>query len=103
MSVTIVCIVMLTTLLVLLLLVVVVVLLSLLLLLLVVVVLLLLLLLVVILSLLLVLMGEGGTGMLVSSIKQHASIRGSHLSNTTCLTHVFFKSGESYSKFNWPY
>ena len=23
-------------------------------------------------------------------------IRGNHLSNTTCLTHVFFKSGESF-------
>ena len=27
-------------------------------------------------------------------------LRGSHLSNTTCLTHVFFKSGEQCSKFD---
>ena len=28
-----------------------------------------------------------------------ASFRGNHLSNTTCLTHDFFKSGESCSEF----
>ena len=30
-------------------------------------------------------------------------VRGSHLSNTTCLTPVFFKSGKQRSKFNKPY
>ena len=30
-------------------------------------------------------------------------IRGNHLSNTTCLTHVFFKSGESCCKLDRPY
>ena len=29
-----------------------------------------------------------------------AKIKGNHLSSTTCLTHVFFKRGESCSKFN---
>ena len=30
-------------------------------------------------------------------------IRGNHLSNTTCLTHVFFKSGEYNSKVWWSF
>ena len=29
--------------------------------------------------------------------------QGYHLSNTACLTHMFFKSGEQCCKFNQPY
>ena len=30
-------------------------------------------------------------------------LRGNHLSNTTCITHTFFKRGEQRSEFNSPY
>ena len=40
---------------------------------------------------------------IIHTSTQHEEIRGNHLSNTTRLTHVFFKSGEQRSELNQPH
>ena len=43
-------------------------------------------------------MPEGGFSKRDAFVLLDADCRGNHLSNTTCLTHVFFKRGQSCSK-----